>query len=61
MKQQIAYIEIHLLSEAILGGEGEQKGMVDIDIQTDEDGLPFFAARTLKGVLRDRAAWFVSC
>mgnify|MGYP001501817856 CR=1 FL=1 len=60
MKQK-AYIEIHLLSEAILGGAGEQKGTVDIDIQVDEYGLPYFAARTLKGVLRDRAAWFVRC
>lgn len=61
MKQQRAFIEIELLSEAILGGDGEQKGTVDIDIQVDEHGLPFFSARTLKGVLRDRATWFVRC
>lgn len=57
----MAYIEIQLLSEAILGGDVEQKGTVDIDIQVDEFDLPYFSARTLKGVLRDRATWFVNC
>lgn len=57
----MAYIEIQLLSETILGGDVEQKGTVDIDIQVDEFGLPYFSARTLKGVLRDRATWYVNC
>lgn len=61
MNRLTAYIEIHLLSETILGGEGEQKGTVDIDIQVDEHGLPYFAARTLKGVLRKEATWYIKC
>lgn len=61
MSQQIATIEINLKSETILGGDGEIKGTVDIDIQIDEHGLPYFSARTLKGVLRKQATWFVNC
>lgn len=61
VNQHIATIEIHLQSEAILGGDGEQKGTVDMDIQVDEYGLPYFAARTLKGVLRKEAAWYIAC
>lgn len=59
MEQQIALLEIYLDSETVMGGDGMQKGTVDIDIQSDEFGLPYFSARTLKGMLRKEAQWFV--
>jgi len=52
-------IEIKLESEAILGGDGIQRETVDIDIQADERGFPYFSGRTLKGVLRREAKWYV--
>lgn len=61
MNQHIATIEIYLESETILGGDGEIKGTVDIDIQIDEYGLPYLSARTLKGILRKKAIWYVDC
>src|SRR5699024_3136396 len=59
MNECIAHIEIELLAETLLGGEGEQQDTVDIDIQVDEHGLPYFSGRTLNGVLRKEAHWFV--
>src|SRR5690625_1671339 len=60
MSKLLGMIEINLQSETILGGDGIQQGTVDMDIQTDEYGFPYFSGRTLKGVLRREADWFVS-
>lgn len=59
MSDLIGIIEIKLESEAILGGDGIQQETVDIDIQSDEYGFPYFTGRTLKGVLRREAKWYV--
>lgn len=56
----IAMIEIKLKSETVFGGDGKQLGTVDIDIQADEFGLPYYSAKTLKGVLREQAEWYVN-
>ncbi|MEK4174693.1 RAMP superfamily CRISPR-associated protein [Aeribacillus pallidus] len=56
----IATVEIELLSETVFGGNSNQAGTVDIDLQTDEYGFPYYAGRTLKGVLREQADWYVS-
>jgi CRISPR-associated protein Csx10 len=53
-----AIIEIELLSEAVFGGDGSPIGTADIEIQTDECGLPYLAGRTLKGLLREQAEWY---
>lgn len=58
---QVATIEIELLSEAIFAGDGEQRGNVDIDLRADEDGFPYYAGRTLKGILREQAEWYIDC
>lgn len=58
---QIATIEIELLSEAIFAGDGEQRGNVDIDLRADEYGFPYYAGRTLKGILRQQAEWYIDC
>lgn len=57
----MAILEIHLHSETILGGDGVQKGTVDMDVQTDQYGLPYLSGRTLKGLLRKEAKWFIDC
>ncbi|AWI13451.1 hypothetical protein CQJ30_15610 [Caldibacillus thermoamylovorans] len=60
MVNHIATVEIELLSETVFGGNSKQAGTVDIDLQTDEYGFPYYAGRTLKGVLREQADWYVS-
>src|SRR5690625_147405 len=59
MTNMLGMIEIRLDSETILGGDGIQRETVDMDIQTDEYGFPYFSGRTLKGVLRREARWYV--
>lgn len=58
--QPLAIIEIELKSESVFGGDGEQLGTVDLDIQCDEYGIPYYAGRTLKGVLREQAEWYLN-
>jgi Uncharacterized protein predicted to be involved in DNA repair (RAMP superfamily) len=53
-----AIIEIELLSETVFGGDGSVLGTADIEIQTDERGLPYLAGRTLKGLIREQAEWY---
>ncbi|HZW68118.1 MAG TPA: RAMP superfamily CRISPR-associated protein [Pseudogracilibacillus sp.] len=60
MNQLLGTIEIKLLSETIFGGDGVQRETVDIDLQSDEYGLPFLSGRTLKGLLRREAQWYVN-
>lgn len=60
MNQSLGMIEIQLDSETILGGDGVQRDTVDVDVQADAAGLPYFSGRTLKGVLRREAAWYVA-
>lgn len=60
MTNLLGMIEIQLNSETILGGDGVQKETVDMDIQTDKHGFPYFFGKTLKGVLRREAEWYVS-
>jgi len=55
-----AIIEIELLSETVFGGDGSVLGTADIEIQTDERGLPYLAGRTLKGLIREQAEWYNS-
>ncbi|AGA59176.1 putative RAMP superfamily protein probably involved in DNA repair [Thermobacillus composti KWC4] len=55
-----AIIEIELLSETVFGGDGSVLGTADIEIQTDEHGLPYLAGRTLKGLIREQAEWYNS-
>lgn len=56
-----AWIEMELLSETIFGGDNKAFSTTDIDIQTDEQGFPYFSGRTLKGVLREEAEWYNQC
>jgi len=55
-----AIIEVELLSETLFGGDGSVLGTADIEIQTDERGLPYLAGRTLKGLIREQAEWYNS-
>lgn len=55
-----AIIEVELLSETVFGGDGSVLGTADIEIQTDERGLPYLAGRTLKGLIREQAEWYSS-
>ena len=55
-----AIIEIELKSETVFGGDGSVLGTADIEIQTDEYGLPYMAGRTLKGLIREQAEWYNS-
>lgn len=59
--RRIAMIEIKLVSETIFGGDGEQIGTTDMEIQADECGFPYYSGRTLKGVLREQAEWYMQC
>src|SRR5690625_5104281 len=59
MTNMLGMIEIRLDSETILGGDGIQRETVDMDIQTDDYGFPYCSGRTLKGVLRREAEWYV--
>jgi len=55
-----AIIEIELLSETVFGGDASPLGTADIEIQTDEFGLPYLSGKTLKGLLREQAEWYNS-
>lgn len=57
----VAWIEMELLSETIFGGDNQSFSTTDIDLQTDEEGFPYFSGRTLKGVLREEAEWYNRC
>mgnify|MGYP001112123370 CR=1 FL=1 len=47
------FIKIELLSDAVFSrGEGTA-GVVDIEIEHDELGLPFLGGKTIRGLLRD--------
>lgn len=48
-------VKITLLTETLLGSGNAIPGYVDADVQTDEYGLPFLKAKTLKGLLREHA------
>lgn len=60
MNQLLGMLEITLDSETIFGGDTVQRETVDIDLQSDEYGLPFLAGRTVKGLLRREAQWYVN-
>lgn len=50
------FIQIELLSDAAFGrGEGTA-GVVDVEVEHDEYGLPFLGGKTIRGLLRD--SWF---
>lgn len=56
MEQETRYqIKIELLTETLFGNGEAIPGFVDIDIQTDKNGLPFLKAKTLKGLIRENA------
>lgn len=59
MIEEVGILEIKLLSETILGGESADVGTVDIELQRDIYGVPYFSGRTIKGLLRKEAEWFV--
>ena len=48
-------IKIELLTETLFGNGSAVPGYVDSDVQTDEDGMPFLKAKTLKGLVRENA------
>lgn len=47
------YLKFKLLSDATFGRGDGVAGLVDVEVQHDEYGLPFLGGRALKGVLRD--------
>ena len=50
------FIQIELLSDAAFGrGEGTA-GVVDVEVEHDEWGLPLLGGKTIRGLLRD--SWF---
>lgn len=51
---QIRY-EIKLLSDAIFGSGESVPGSVDLAVYKDQDGLPYFKATSMKGLLREAA------
>ncbi|NLI82932.1 MAG: RAMP superfamily protein [Deltaproteobacteria bacterium] len=49
----VGFIEIELLSDAAFSrGEGTA-GVVDIEVEHDDLGLPFLGGKTIRGLLRD--------
>lgn len=47
------HLDIELLSDTTFGrGEGTP-GEVDVEVEHDDDGLPFLGGKTLRGLLRD--------
>lgn len=48
-------IKIELLTETLFGSGNAVPGYVDSDVQTDEYGMPFLKAKTLKGLVRENA------
>lgn len=50
---QKTFIQIELLSDATFSrGEGTA-GVVDVEVEHDERGLPFLGGKTIRGLLRD--------
>jgi CRISPR/Cas system CSM-associated protein Csm3 (group 7 of RAMP superfamily) len=47
------WLKFKLLSDATFGRGDGVAGLVDIEVQHDECGLPFLGGRALKGMLRD--------
>jgi CRISPR/Cas system CSM-associated protein Csm3 (group 7 of RAMP superfamily) len=47
------YLKFKLLSDATFGRGDGVAGLVDVEVQHDEYGLPFLGGRALKGMLRD--------
>jgi CRISPR/Cas system CSM-associated protein Csm3 (group 7 of RAMP superfamily) len=47
------WLKFRLLSDATFGRGDGVAGLVDIEVQHDECGLPFLGGRALKGMLRD--------
>jgi CRISPR/Cas system CSM-associated protein Csm3 (group 7 of RAMP superfamily) len=47
------YLKFTLLSDATFGRGDGVAGLVDVEVQHDEYGLPFLGGRALKGILRD--------
>lgn len=55
----VGFIEIELLSDAAFSrGEGAA-GVVDIEVEHDDLGLPFLGGKTIRGLLRD--SWLSMC
>lgn len=50
---QPEYLHIELLSDAAFGRGEATAGVVDIEVEHDELGLPFLGGKTLRGLLRD--------
>jgi len=46
-------LKFTLLSDATFGRGDGVAGLVDVEVQHDEYGLPFLGGRALKGILRD--------
>ena len=47
------WLKFTLLSDATFGRGDGVAGLVDVEVQHDEYGLPFLGGRALKGILRD--------
>ncbi|MCS7316563.1 MAG: hypothetical protein RMI94_14150 [Bryobacterales bacterium] len=50
-----SFLRIELLSDATFSRGGGTPGVVDIEVEHDDYGLPFIGGRTVRGLLRD--AW----
>jgi len=51
--KKVQYIQVELLSDTCFSrGEGTA-GVVDVEVEHDELGLPFLGGKTLRGLLRD--------
>lgn len=48
-------LEMELLSDAIPGSGEGLSGIIDIDVASDEYGIPYIPAKRIKGVLRESA------
>lgn len=54
-------LEITLKSDTIFGRGDGLAGLVDIEIQYDSFGCPYFSGKTLKGILVEECAEIVNC
>ncbi|MGB9605766.1 MAG: RAMP superfamily protein [Bryobacteraceae bacterium] len=56
-----SFLRVELLSDASFSCGEPSPGVVDIEIEHDEMGLPFIGGRTLRGLLRDSWLSMHSC
>ena len=53
MSRRYEFLQLELLSDTTFSRGGGTAGMVDIEVEHDELGLPFVGGKTIRGLLRD--------